>query len=454
MKPLISKPHLFISYSRKNNDLADYLFKSLSSAGFTVYYDKEKTLVGERFAVQIVKELKRSDAIVAIISSASAQSPWCQAELYHAHALEKMIAPIRIGTELFPVPAPLELLLKEINYVVVSDEATYELAASQVKQQLKGTRRRRHLRNLRNAAALLAIVGVLIIGWRFGIKALNSQARATERNALMERIKGSQALLSRDVIETYAKQFSEDDETISQLLLTQANTELSDNSRLNAQLLSTALLAPRKLHERWYIEDVNWQRSSYENGQLNEITFMKGVMKDVRFKNVSFSGVMWNQAPSTQSAGLMLSDVEFEMCHFEAGRFGGTSGVSVNFINGSFRGTTFDVTGFSAVHFFSRVSDPNSSVITDEVSVFENSSIENCVQPSAPGTIEIVPPDAEVRFTGVVFKDCYFRGLIRPSWFKNCHFINCVFPEKISQSALEAGDNTIENFSTSSADCS
>lgn len=453
MRPLFSRPHLFISYSRRNSELADYLFKSFSSSGFTVYYDKEKTLVGERFAVQIVKELKRTDAVVAIVSPASAESTWCQAELYHAHALNKMIAPIRVGSDPLPIPIPLELLLKDINYVVVNDETTYEWAANQVRQQLKGTRRRSYLRNLRNATAFVAVLALVFLGWRFGIQTLNNRVRARERNALLERVKGSQAILSRDVVESYAKQFSEDEETISQLLLTQANTELSDNSRLNAQILSTALLSPRKLYDRWYIEDINWQGSNYENGQLNEITFMKGVMKDVHFKNVSFSGVVWNQAPSSGSPGLMLSDIEFEMCHFEAGRFGGTGGVSLNFINGSFRGTTFDVSAFGAVHFLSRVSDPNSSVITNEVSVFENCSIENCVPPNAPGVVEIVPPDSEVRFTGVVFKDCYFRGLIRPSWFKNCHFINCVFPQAVSRTALEAGGNSLENISTSASDC-
>lgn len=453
MKPLIAKPHLFISYSRKDGNLATYLYRSLSSAGFTVYYDKEKTLVGERFAAQILKELKRSDALVAIVSVHSAQSPWCQAELYHAHALNVMIAPIRVGTEQFSLAAPLDLLLKEINYVVVTEEATYEAAANQIKKQLKGIRRRSHLRNLRNAFIALSVAALLILGWRFGIQTLNNRVKATERNALMERVKSSNAILTGDVVATYAKQFAEDEDTISQLLLTQANTELPDSLRLNAHVLSTALLAPRKLNDRWYIEDINWQSSNYENGQLNEITFMKGVLKDIGFKNVSFSGVVWNQAPSSQSDGLMLSNLKFEMCHFEAGRFGGTGAVSVNFINGSYRGTIFDISGFSAVHFYSQVSDPNSSVMTNEVSVFENCSIENCVAPPTPGTIEIVPRDSEVRFTGVVFKDCNFRGLIRPSWFKNCHFINCVLPKSVAQSELEAGGNTIENVSYSSAEC-
>jgi hypothetical protein len=52
--------------------------------------------------------------------------------------------------------------------------------------------------------------------------------------------------------------------------------------------------------------------------------------------------------------------------HFEAGKFGGTGAVSVDFINSSYRGTVFDVSGFGAVYFYSQVSDPNSSVITNE----------------------------------------------------------------------------------------
>ena len=108
MKPLFAKPHLFISYSRKDEKLSEYLYQSLTASGFTVYYDKEKTLIGEKFAVQIVNELKLSDAVVALISKHSAESTWCQAELYHAHALSKMIAPIRIGTEPFVQAAPLD----------------------------------------------------------------------------------------------------------------------------------------------------------------------------------------------------------------------------------------------------------------------------------------------------------------------------------------------------------
>jgi len=84
MRSLFSKPHLFISYSRTDAALSAYLYDSLTSAGFSVFYDKEKTLIGENFVTEILRQLGRSDAVVALISSRSAVSPWCQAELYHA----------------------------------------------------------------------------------------------------------------------------------------------------------------------------------------------------------------------------------------------------------------------------------------------------------------------------------------------------------------------------------
>ena len=453
MGQLFAKPHLFISYSRKDHELADYLYRSLTSAGFSVYYDKEKTLIGENFVLQIQKELRRSDAVVAIVSINSAESPWCQAELYHARALNILITPIRISREQFSLAPPLELMIKDVSYVTVTDVPSYSETAKQIQQQLKVIRRRVQLRNVRNGLAILVIIGILILTWRFGFQTLNNRVRAAHRQAMISRLENSKAVLTKDVLSAYAREFAEDEETISQLLMMEANTELNDNARLNAQLLSAALLAARQQQKRWYIEDVNWQNSTYQYGQLTDVTFMKGALNNIQFKGVSFSGVVWNQGPSEKSAGLTLSNLDFEACAFEAGSFGGTNAVGINFINSSFRGITFDVSAFAAVHFFSKQSDPTSSVITNEVTVFENCSIQNCVAPPDPKTIEILEPDSEVRFTDVVFTNCQFSGLIRPSWFKKCHFTNCVFPKNVSQSQLEAGGNTLENMSNAAAVC-
>ncbi len=453
MKTLFPKPHLFISYSREDSGLAEYLYKSLTSVGFSVYYDKEKTLIGENFVAEIVKQLRASDAVVAIISKHSVESHWCQAELYHTHALGIMIAPLRVSQEPFNQAAPLDLMLKDINYIIVSDEASYAQAAAQIQGRLKSVRKKAFVRSLRNVLLLLSITGLLFFIWKFGFQNLNTIARDKQRNTLIERINESTSILSRDVINSYGLKFSEDEELISKLLLMRNNSELSDTRRLNALLLATALLKPRNLQNRWFIKDVNWVKSSYEAGELNNITFMKGNISDVVFKDVSFSGIVWTQAPSQVTSGLMLSNLKFNMCRFNAVHFIGTGGVSLDFINCSFRGTQLDVTGFGNVHFFSQLSDPDSSVITNEISIFERCSIENCVPPLDPDVLEIVPIDSEVRFTGVVFNTCHLRGLIRTSWFKDCHFMNCIFPKSINLLNLENRNNALENCLTADEDC-
>lgn len=453
MKPLFAKPHLFISYSRKDYRLAEYLYNSLLSTGFSVYYDKEKTLIGENFVAEIVQQLRNSDGVVAIISKHSAESPWCQAELYYTHALGILMAPVRVSQESFNQAAPLDLMLKDINYVIVSDEASYANTARQIQLRLQAVRRKVLIRSLRNVLLLLLVAGLMVLTWKFGFLSLNSVARERQRNDLIERLNGSTSVLSYEVMNSYVKQFSEDEDLISKLLLLENNPELPDAGRLNAHVLATALLAPRKLQNRWYIKDVAWEQSAFEAGELSNVTFMKGMIKDIDFKNDSFSGVVWNAAPSQNAAGLMLSNLKFTMCQFEANHFFGTGAVGLDFINCSFRGTQLDVSGFGAVHFFSQTSDPTSSVITNEISVFERCSIENCVAPAAPGVMEIVPPDSEVRFTGVVFNSCHFRGLIRISWFKDCHFVNCIFPKSLDAQVLQNKSNTLEHCLTAEEEC-
>src|SRR4051812_45122761 len=93
------RPRLFLSYAREDRAIADAVFRSLSLARFSVYLDTEGTLTGERFDAVIEKEIRRADGVVAIISSRSASSAWCQAELCYAHALRIPIAPLRVGVE-------------------------------------------------------------------------------------------------------------------------------------------------------------------------------------------------------------------------------------------------------------------------------------------------------------------------------------------------------------------
>ena len=130
-----------------------------------------------------------------------------------------------------------------------------------------------------------------------------------------------------------------------------------------------------------------------------------------------------------------------------------TNAIKVDFSNCVFKGIELDVNGFGAVHFYSAISDTSSSVITNEVTAFENCTIKNCVPAPASNVIEILNPDSEVQFTEVVFESCHFRGFIRPSWFKNCFFTNCIFPSNFSCLELDENNTSVTNCLLSNEEC-
>ena len=162
-----------------------------------------------------------------------------------------------------------------------------------------------------------------------------------------------------------------------------------------------------------------------------------GDMDNIQFDDVSFNGVVWSGNLNNSQEGLSMSNTKFDFCRFNSGQFIELSAIQVDFSDCVFRGTEMDVQGFGAVHFFSTPIDTASSVVTNRVTVFENATILNCVDAPASDVIEILNPDSEVRFTGVVFNACHFRGFIRPSWFKDCFFTNCIFPTDFSLKNLE-----------------
>jgi uncharacterized protein YjbI with pentapeptide repeats len=407
-------------------------------------------LVGDDFVASIVQHLQGSDAVAALVSQHSTQSLWCQAELYHAHALAIPIIPVHTGTGPFVQAAPLELMLRSINYVVSKDAPDNAEVSRRIENRLKTVRHRRLVRN-----ALLLVLGVAAVALlvSYGTQQINQLAEVRQRQALLDRIKGTATVLTGDVIKNYARQFSEDEELVARLLLMRANPELPDTERLNAQLLANALLEPRMLERRWYLEDVNWQQSGLRSAELHNITFMKGILRDMTFDRVAFSGVNWNRAPASGSAGLTLSGLRFNRCLFNGGQFDGTSGVVLDFVNCSFRGVALDVSAFAAVRFQSQVSNPNSSVIIDEITVFENCTLRHCVAPAAPGVIEIIPSDSEVQFKGVFLSNCRFEGLIRAAWFEECTLMNCVLPAAVGQAELAAGGNTVRGRLAGPAGC-
>ena len=58
--------------------------------------------------------------------------------------------------------------------------------------------------------------------------------------------------------------------------------------------------------------------------------------------------------------------------------------------------------------------------------------------------MDLSEPTEEVVFKGVVFETTHLRGWMRPEWFSQCSFRNCVLPVALTVEALAKGANTVE----------
>lgn len=87
-------PHFFISYSRKNREIANYIKDWLVSHDFTTFIDHESIRVGDDWEKILHNELRKSQALILILTPKWYKSKWCFAEYQQARALGKTIYPL------------------------------------------------------------------------------------------------------------------------------------------------------------------------------------------------------------------------------------------------------------------------------------------------------------------------------------------------------------------------
>lgn len=437
-------PRLFVSYAREDRAIADAVFRSLSVARFNVYLDTEGTLTGERFEAVIEREIRSADGVVAIISSQSASSAWCQAELCYAHALRIPIAPLRVGAESVNLPEPLGWLQRPLHHLTLEDASQGEEVTRRLSKDLKLATRRRSRRVARRVVGVAAAIAVVVGGWWLTTRSLNDVARERERNVVVDAVTRTDATLQRARIQGLAGAFRDDEPLMQRLRAISDSPERPDVQRINALMLLNALASSRGPRNRWYVREISWADAELSGASLSAVTFQSGTIRQVRFTDTYFGGVVWNRSPLDNQPGLMLSGVRFLRARFDGGELAGTGGVDVTFINSHFTGMRVAVENLAATTFKSETRDGAAGVITDEVTVFDRSIIERCVPPPEPGVLEIVPAGSEVTFEGVVFEGVQFRGAVRAEWFKNCSFINCVLPRHLTASKLSKGGNSVD----------
>lgn len=93
--------HVFISYSRKDQEHARQLTEDLRQHGFDVWID-DRIDYGERWMTVIFQAIRDASAVVVIMSPDSEKSEWVEREYLYARNQSKLLLPLMLNGHIFP----------------------------------------------------------------------------------------------------------------------------------------------------------------------------------------------------------------------------------------------------------------------------------------------------------------------------------------------------------------
>lgn len=105
--------HIFISYSRKDEEYVNKLVAAIENEGFDVWIDRE-LLTGDKWIKTINHQIDTCDAFVIVMTDDSSRSQWVQREVLYAIQEGKRIFPLLLQGKLW-------MLLQDFNYFQVTD---------------------------------------------------------------------------------------------------------------------------------------------------------------------------------------------------------------------------------------------------------------------------------------------------------------------------------------------
>jgi len=124
----MTKPTVFISYSRKDGEFAHRLADDLRTAGYSVWVDISGLRGGQQWVREIDKAVRGCDAFVLIISPDSMASEWVTRETLLADSLGKLVVPVMLRATGLP--------LHLVNIQYVDFRGTYDAAVQELCEAL------------------------------------------------------------------------------------------------------------------------------------------------------------------------------------------------------------------------------------------------------------------------------------------------------------------------------
>ena len=130
--PAHSAVSLFISYARRDAaSLAQRLWLDLSLAGYSVFIDLTLS-GGVSFVAEIEENIGKCDAMLALLSKGSHDSPMCSGEQLFAMQLHRKVIPLMVYGD-----APVPFYFRTIQRLDFSISSQYEQRLAQLREALE-----------------------------------------------------------------------------------------------------------------------------------------------------------------------------------------------------------------------------------------------------------------------------------------------------------------------------
>ncbi len=87
---------VFLSYSRRDLEIAERLVAALERQGFSVTIDRRDLPYGEEWQQELADFIRAADTVIWLVSPNSVRSKWCNWELGQVRSLNKRVIPVTI----------------------------------------------------------------------------------------------------------------------------------------------------------------------------------------------------------------------------------------------------------------------------------------------------------------------------------------------------------------------
>ncbi len=131
---------VFISYSRKDEVLADKVVAVLETAGLDVWYDKREIMPGENWAEKIAAGLRESESMVVLLTPHALESDMVHRDIEYAlseKAYNKRLIPVYVGEPADLQAEKVPWIFKYLKTVLLPEDGKNEEHLKRIPEAIK-----------------------------------------------------------------------------------------------------------------------------------------------------------------------------------------------------------------------------------------------------------------------------------------------------------------------------